>query len=91
MIDLPDVNLWLALVDQRHVHHPLAKEYWSQHGATKLAFCRITMLGFLRLCTTPKAVLNPKTNTEAWAIYEDFLALPNIQFLAEPAGLDSTF
>jgi toxin-antitoxin system PIN domain toxin len=87
-MDLLDVNLWLALVDKRHVHHPLAQEYWSQNGAIQFAFCRITMLGFLRLTTSPKAVAKPKTNAEAWAIYQELRALPNIQFLAEPAGLE---
>jgi toxin-antitoxin system PIN domain toxin len=91
MMDLPDVNLWVALVDKRHVHHPLAQTYWSQNGSTQFAFCRITMLGFLRLATNPKAVVNPKTNVEAWSIYQAFMALPNIQLLAEPAGLDAHF
>lgn len=91
MSDLLDVNVWVALVDKRHIHHPLAKAYWSQNWANQFAFCRTTMLGFLRLSTSPKAVVNPKTNAEAWAIYQDLMALPNIQFLAEPAGLDAHF
>jgi toxin-antitoxin system PIN domain toxin len=91
MMDLLDVNLWVALVDKRHVHHSLAEAYWSQNGANQLAFCRITMLGFLRLTTSPKAVVNPKKNAEAWAIYQAFMALPNIPFLAEPAGLNAHF
>lgn len=91
MIDLLDVNLWVALVDQRHVHHPLAQKYWSKNGTTEFAFCRITMLGFLRLSTSPKALTNPKTPAEAWAIYQQFRALPNIRFLDEPAGVDSRF
>jgi toxin-antitoxin system PIN domain toxin len=90
MTDLPDVNLWLALVDHRHVHHPSATAYWSKQAA-QIAFCRITMLGFLRLCTNPKAVVNPKTNAEAWAIYQQFTALPNIQFLSEPPQIDTHF
>jgi toxin-antitoxin system PIN domain toxin len=91
MIDLLDVNVWLALVDQRHVHYPLALTYWNQNEATQLAFCRTTMLGFLRLTTSPKAVANPKNSAEAWAIYQDLIALPNIQFLEEPAGIDAHF
>ncbi len=91
MMDLLDINLWVALVDKRHVHHPLAQAYWSQNGANQFVFCLTTMLGFLRLATSPKAVVNPKTNVEAWAIYQDFMALPNIRFLAEPAGLDAHF
>ena len=91
MSDLLDVNAWVALVDKRHIHHTLAQAYWSQNGANQFAFCRTTMLGFLRLSTSTKAVVNPKTNAEAWAIYQDFMALPNIQFLAEPVGLDAHF
>ncbi|MFN0130596.1 MAG: TA system VapC family ribonuclease toxin [Verrucomicrobiales bacterium] len=91
MIDLPDVNLWLALVDQRHVHHQRARAYWSQQSAGRIAFCRITMLGFLRLCTNPKAMANPKTNAAAWAIYQQFTALPIVQFLADPPGMDVHF
>ena len=91
MIDLPDVNLWVALVDQRHVHHSLAQGYWNQNGSTQFAFCRVTMMGFLRVATSPKAIANPKTNAEAWAIYQQFRALPNIQFLNEPAALEPHF
>jgi toxin-antitoxin system PIN domain toxin len=91
MSDLLDINAWVALVDKRHIHHTLAQAYWSQNGAIQFAFCRTTMLGFLRLSTSTKAVVNPKTNAEAWAIYQDFMVLPNIQFLSEPAGLDAHF
>lgn len=91
MSDLLDVNLWLALVDKRHVHHSLAHDYWSKSGGKQIAFCRITMMGFLRVCTNPRAVENPKTIAGAWAIYQEFSALPNIRFLAEPSSLDTHF
>lgn len=91
MSDLLDVNLWLALVDKRHVHHSLANEYWGKSGANQFAFCRITMMGFLRVCTNPKAVENPKTIAEAWVIYQQLTTLPNIRFLAEPTTLDINF
>jgi toxin-antitoxin system PIN domain toxin len=91
MSDLLDVNVWVALVDKRHVHHGLARDYWIQHGTAQFAFCRITMLGFLRVITSPQAVANPKTQAEAWTIYQQFQALPNVQFLSEPTGLDAQF
>jgi len=91
MTDLPDINVWLALVDQRHVHHPLAKAYWARNGAGQIAFCRITMLGFLRIATNSKAVAAPKTNREAWTVYQQFIAFPNIQLLDEPPGTDAYF
>jgi predicted nucleic acid-binding protein len=29
-VDLPDVNVWLALTDDRHVHHHAAQLYWNE-------------------------------------------------------------
>jgi uncharacterized protein len=49
------------------------------------------MIGFLRLTTSSKVVVNPKTNTEAWAIYQELRALPNIQLLDEPGHLEFSF
>ena len=91
MIDLLDVNLWLSLVDQRHLHHPVARAYWSQNGDREFAFCRVTMLGFLRLITSHKTVADPKTPAAAWSIYQEFKALPNIRFLTEPPYLEASF
>lgn len=91
MIDLPDVNLWVTLVDQRHVHHSLAQAYWSENGVKQFGFCRLTMLGFLRVSTSPQATVDPKTFVSAWSIYQEFRALPNIQFLAEPTQLETAF
>ena len=91
MIDLLDINLWLSLVDQRHLHHPVVRAYWSQNGDRQFAFCRVTMLGFLRLITSHKAVANPKTHAAAWSIYQEFKALPNIRFLTEPPHLETSF
>src|SRR5579872_6731962 len=50
-IDLPDINLWLALSVGDHAHHERAERYWYDESAEEIAFCRITALGFLRLCT----------------------------------------
>ena len=38
MTDLLDINLWLSLVDQRHLHHPVAQAYWSHNGDRQFAF-----------------------------------------------------
>ncbi|MEX1116419.1 MAG: TA system VapC family ribonuclease toxin [Akkermansiaceae bacterium] len=91
MTDLPDVNLWVAMADKRHIHHPLAQDYWSQNGGKQFAFCSTTRQGFLRIITNAKAVVNPKTHAEAWTVYREFRALPNIQLLPEPTGLETHF
>jgi uncharacterized protein len=89
MIDLLDINVWLALVDQRHVHHSLAYDYWQRNQSRKAAFCRVTMLGFLRLVTNAKVVQRPKSSTEAWALYQEFMTLPYVTFLTEPIAIDN--
>ena len=90
-IDLPDINVWLALVDERHVHHAAAKGYWNEESAARIAFCRVTMLGLLRLSTSGRVLTNPLSPREAWDIYGQFLALPVIHFLAEPSHIEERF
>jgi uncharacterized protein len=91
MIDLLDVNVWIALVDRRHVHHQEALKYWDNSKAESVAFCRLTMLGFLRLTTSSRATPNALTLNEAWHIYHQFRALPNIHFLEESLDLENSF
>ena len=67
MIYLPDVNIWIALTSNRHVHHQLATEWLHGVGHDTVAFCRVSELGFLRLLTNAhvmgKDVLSP---AQAW-------------------------
>jgi len=91
-IDLPDINVWLALTCEDHQHHLRARQYWEVESAERLAFCRITMLGLLRLATNAKVMQNhPFRPAEAWKIYRDFLALPEVLFVAEPTGIEHQF
>ena len=90
MSDLPALNVWLALADPDHEHHLRAREYWDSEAASSLAFCRITMLGLLRLLTNRKVMRNdPFTPEQAWLAYRSFLALPEVTFLPEPAAAES--
>lgn len=90
-MDLPDINVWLVLVDERQVHHARARHFWEQEAADKLVFCRVTMLGFLRLSTHRQVMPNPLSAEEAWATYRQFLALPVVRLLTEPVGTDVHF
>jgi toxin-antitoxin system PIN domain toxin len=91
-VDLPDVNVWLALTDDRHVHHPVAQLYWNERRAAKVGFCRVTMLALLRLVTNPQVMSDlPFTHAEAWNIYRTYRNLPIIRFLPEPDTLEPTF
>ena len=73
MICLPDVNLWIALTSNRHVHHALATPWLETLADTRIAFCRITELGLLRLLTNQHVmgqdVLTPR---QAWRVYDQW-------------------
>ena len=90
MLDLLDLNVWLALADADHEYHTRAKKYWETEAGKELAFCRVTMLGLLRLLTNRKVMRNnPFSAQEAWQAYRVFLALPEVIFLDESKGTDS--
>lgn len=90
--DLPDVNLWLALSAKRHSLHARAREYWETLRGREIGFCRVTMLGFLRLATHPQAMMGePFSNEAAWEIYQAYLAMPECQLLSDPHFLDAVF
>jgi len=83
-VDLPDINVWLALTDPDHAHHQRARYYWEQESVSNIAFCRITMLGLLRLATNRKVMHGqPFTPEEIWQAYRAYRALPEITFVQE--------
>ena len=87
-MDLPDISVWLALVDENHMHHAAARDYWNRRNDDWVVFCRISMLGFLRLSTQPRVLSRTLTNDEAWVVYRRYLLTPQAKFLAEPINLE---
>ncbi|HEX4952428.1 MAG TPA: TA system VapC family ribonuclease toxin [Thermoanaerobaculia bacterium] len=91
-VDLPDVNVWLALSVPDHVHHARARRYWFEEAAATVAFCRATALSFLRLSTLPAAMAGePLTVAQAWQTYRQFLELPDVILAVEPRDCDAYF
>jgi toxin-antitoxin system PIN domain toxin len=88
-IDLPDVNVWLALTDPDHAHHARAEHYWRNEKAPQIALFRVTLLGMLRLLSNAKAMNgNPFSPKEAWEIGQTYLNLPEVTLYADPPGAD---
>jgi uncharacterized protein len=87
--DLLDPNVWLALAAEAHVHHGRAQLYWAKEAAPRTAFCRVTQLAFLRHLTN-QTIMSDQVLTPlaAWKKHGEFLALPEVQFLSEPASLE---
>lgn len=90
----PDINVWVALTYDRHVHHTIASKWFgSLAPASRLFFCRLTQLGLLRLLSAP-AVMGPdeaKNQQEAWRAYDRWLEDERVEFLEEPGGLEGQF
>lgn len=90
----PDINVWVALTYDRHVHHIVARTWFEALEATaRLFFCRFTQLGLLRLLTA-EAVMGPdqvKSQREAWKAFDRWHEDQRVEFLDEPAGIEADF
>jgi len=91
MTDLPDANVWLALVDENHVRHEKAITYWCEQSAAEIAFCRVTALAFLRLSTHPKILSRPLSSNEAWEVYQRYRVEAHVGFILDSPGVDEVF
>jgi uncharacterized protein len=89
-VDLPDLNVWLALACPDHSHHRQAVRYWEQQAAEQVLFCTVTALGLVRLVCQPKLMgAAVKTAGEASALLEAFCMQPGVSMAsAEPHGWD---
>lgn len=90
MIYLADVNFWLALAFESHTHHAAAVEWFDgMSPADRCAYSRMTQQGFLRLATNPKAFDEEAvTLSQAWQMYDAFLADARVVFVQEPASIE---
>jgi uncharacterized protein len=90
----PDINVWVALSYDRHVHHNIARRWFeSLAPIARIFFCRLTQLGLLRLLTA-SAVMGPdqvRSQQEAWRTYDRWLQDERIGFLEEPGAVESQF
>jgi toxin-antitoxin system PIN domain toxin len=89
----PDVNVWLALTYDRHVHHVSAAQ-WLEGKDEPVFFCRFTQLGLLRLLTNEQVMgADVLTQRKAWHAYHRWLEDARVGFHDEPdsARLETSF
>ena len=88
---LPDINVWLALTFDSHVHHPAAKTWFDGLPSDAVCFfCRFTQTGFLRLSTNPSVFgKHALTLPDAWNKYDLLMVDPRVAFAPEAAGLEN--
>ena len=89
----PDINVWIALTWDGHVHHEHAADWFSDLAdGDRLFFCRFTQLGVLRLLTSA-AVMGHDVMTQraAWQAYDHWQDDERVGFLDEPVDLEARF
>src|SRR5262245_20498349 len=80
----PDVNVWLALTHDRHVHHSVAAQ-WLASKEEPVFFCRFTQLGLLRLLTNEQVMgADVLTQRKAWQAYHRWFEDDRVSFHDEP-------
>jgi uncharacterized protein len=88
--DLPDLNVWLALAIAEHPHHESTQVYWHKLAAERIWFCRVTMLGLVRLLAQPKVMGRAALRLEqAFDAYRRFSELPEVGLQPEPADCEA--
>jgi toxin-antitoxin system PIN domain toxin len=86
---LPDINVWIALASDRHVHHETAKNWFVEIEPGGAAFCRVTQMGFLRLITNRHVMgVDVVTQKEAWQVYQTLSKDQRVTFFHEPSGIE---
>lgn len=86
-MDLPDLNVWLALSAADHPHHAAARHYWEHQAANEVLFSNVTALGLVRLLCQP-TVMGQQTlePLQASAVLQELLNQPGVSVAAEAPG-----
>ena len=88
-ITLPDINVWVALASDRHVHHRRARDWFRATGEAGAAFCRVTQMGFLRLLTNARVMGDDVlSQRQAWSVYEQLARDQRVVFALEPPNIE---
>jgi toxin-antitoxin system PIN domain toxin len=75
---LLDVNVFLALLSENHIHHQLVTDWFNAPGL-QWAICSFTEAGFLRNATAPRA--GQITLSEATAVLARLAQAPGYHYL----------
>ncbi len=92
IISLPDVNIWIAVAAEGHVHHVPARDWFTAQSDASVAFCRITQMGLLRLLTNSNVMgRTPRTIVQAWEVFAQLSADRRLIFASEPDHVESAW
>lgn len=86
----PDVNVWLALNFNKHVHNTTAVRWYEAQRDSTFVFCRHTQLGLFRLLTTEAVMqLDTLSQEQCWRVFDEWVNSGEAILSGEPEGLDA--
>ena len=87
LVDLPDLNLWLALAWGGHRHQGTACRYWEEQAADTVVFTTVTALGLVRLLSQPRAMGEASLSLgQASAVQAAFQEQPGVRLVDDAAA-----
>ena len=91
MTYLLDVNVLIALIDRKHVHHDLAHRWFADHGSAAWATCPLTENGVLRIVGNIRYPNTPGSPAAVLPAFASLCALPGHVFWPDDISmLDDT-
>jgi toxin-antitoxin system PIN domain toxin len=87
---LVDVNVWLALLVIQHEHHKLVRKWFDALAAAEAGLCRVVQLALIRLLANRSVMgAHAVSATAGWDLIEKLIEDERVDFVSEPAGVDS--
>lgn len=86
-LDLPDVNVLVALLHPDHVHHPVAQHWFAD--TQRFATTPITESGLIRMALNPAVTGIAVRTADALASLASVRADPRADFLADDSSLSA--
>ncbi len=87
---LADVNVWLNAVSAVQPGHAASAAWFESVGEGEVNFCRVTMLGMLRLLTNTHAMRgHPVDARKSWDLYRLLRDDSRVRFLEEPETMEA--
>lgn len=86
---LVDVNVWLALLVERHEHHRTAARWFDRLEAGEARLCRLVQLSVVRLLGNPAILGSDAVGlSTGWGMLQELLTDERVEYVEEPRGLD---
>jgi toxin-antitoxin system PIN domain toxin len=92
IVSLPDVNIWIALAAEGHIHHVPTRDWFTAQPDASVAFCRITQMGLFSLLTNSHTMgRTPRTILQAWETFGQLRTDRRLVFATEPDRIESAW